>query len=170
MRLMIGLLALAVVAVAQDSDKNKARAEIKRLEARAEKLLADGKRVQAFDALARAAEIREKLEGSKAKKAKGKTKAEAKPKQNPKPKPKMTDRPKRAGNTQAAYAALARAIGAGNKEAAMKAAANLRNTQKRKEARLNQLLAAARDRNSELAARLTRLEKQVAELKALMDR
>jgi len=140
MRFFAVLLLLALPAVAQDA--NKMLEQAKKLEARAEKLLDQGKRAEAFDTLARAAELREK--------AKAAAPASAKPKK------KLKKR--KADPAQIAHTELDLALKAGNVQMARKASAKLRKAR-----------AAQAKRISALEKQLRGMERQLAEIRRMLD-
>ena len=154
MKLLAILLPLLLIPVAQADDAEKTRAEIKRLEKRAEKQLNDGKRAQAFATLAQIAEMRAGL------------------KKKPQPK-RAVDAPKPARRMEAtatarpravpAQVALDRALAAGNLNAARQANARLK-VELRRRAETQKRI------NQRRSARLAQLEKQVQELKKLLQR
>ena len=151
-KLLVGLLVLVAVAGAQDASREDRLDQIKKLEARAERLLDAGQRAEAFDALARAAVLRDLLKKS--------PKAEPKPKRGAKTDAPATKR--RPTEVQRASAALAKAVDAGNMEGVKRAAR-----------RLQRAAAAAEKRHREerkrLEARLNSIERQIAALKKLLD-
>jgi hypothetical protein len=140
MRFFAVLLLLALPAVAQDA--NKMLEQAKKLEARAEKLLDQGKRAEAFDTLARASELREK--------AKAAAPASAKPKK------KLKKR--KSGPAEIAHTELDRALKAGNVPMAQKASDKLRKAR-----------AAQAKRISALEKQLRRMEQQLAEIRRMLD-
>jgi len=160
----IGLLvALCAGSVeAQDGDRAQRLKEIKQLEARAERLLEAGRRPEAFDALARAAVLRDALKksGKPAPKAKAKAKTE--------PKPART----RSSDFQKASAALTKALNGQDMRAlhiaAMRFQAVAMAAEKRQRQQREQLTAERRKR-MRLEQRLTELEQQLMALKKLMD-
>jgi len=154
MRLLLALLLLIPTVLADENDD--LRKEIQKLEKRAEKLLNEGKRADAFATLARIAELRAKA--NKGKKATRKVTAPPPPRRDM----RATDVPQRRGNRLgAAQAALDRALAAGDLNAAR--VANQAAKRERKKLR-----DAAQATNRRRAKRLGQLERQVAELKKLL--
>ena len=155
MRLLLALLLLIPTVLADENDD--LRKEIQKLEKRAEKLLNEGKRADAFATLARIAELR-----AKAKKGKKATRKVTAP---PPPRGDMraTDAPtaRRANRVGSAQAALDRALAAGD----LKAARVANQAAKRERKKLRD---AAQATNRRRAKRLGQLERQVAELKKLL--
>ena len=146
MKWMAAVLLLALPVVAQDADKRLEQA--KKLEAQAEKLLDQGKRAEAFDALARAAALREKV------RAQGRT--DAKPKKKKKAGKSLKVR--KADPVEVAHTELDLALQAGNMEAARKASLKLRRAR-----------AAQAERIAALEKQLRAMEKQLAEIRRMLD-
>ncbi|MHC4848800.1 MAG: hypothetical protein ACYTEG_10135 [Planctomycetota bacterium] len=140
MRFFAVLLLLALPAVAQDATKLLKQAQ--KLEAKAEKLLDAGKRTEAFDTLARAAELRSKAKSSAP--AKGKPKSQVKK--------------RKASPAEIAHTELDRALEAGNVQMAKKASDKLRKAR-----------AAQAKRISALEKQLRGMEKQLAEIRRMLD-
>lgn len=140
MRFFAVLLLLALPAVAQDA--NKMLEQAKKLEAKAEKLLDQGKRTEAFDTLARAAELREK--------AKSSAPASAKPKRKVKK--------RKADPTEIAHTELDLALKAGNVAMARKASDKLRKARTAQARRI-----------SALEKQLRGMERQLAEIRRMLD-
>ena len=157
MRLLLALLLLIPTVLADENDD--LRKEIQKLEKRAEKLLNEGKRADAFATLARIAELREKAKkGSKAKPAAAKVTPPPPPRRDM----RATDVPQRRGNRLgAAQAALDRALAAGDLKAARSANAAAKK-ERQKLRRTQQQI------NRRRAERLGHLERQLAELKKLL--
>lgn len=146
------LLLFAVPAYPQDTEKNLEQAE--KLEAQAEKLLDAGKRKEAFEALAKASELRRK--------AKGEAKPEAKKPDEPEPgkpvaKPKPSPNPKKADPVEVAHAELDAALQKGNLEAARAASGRLHAA---REAQAKRIVA--------LERRLHAMERQMVEIRKLI--
>ncbi|MHC4940171.1 MAG: hypothetical protein ACYTHK_14580 [Planctomycetota bacterium] len=146
MRYLALLLLFALPAVAQDAEKLIKQA--KRLEARAEKLLDQGKRAEAFDALAKAAELRDKARAQ----------GTAKPKPKEKKKAGKSVKVRKADPAEIAHTELDMALKAGNLEAARMASGKLR------EAR-----AAQAKRIAALEAQLKGMEKQLDEIRRMLN-
>ena len=140
----IAILLITVCAVAQDGQRDKQIAQAKKLEARAEKLLDQGKRAEAFEALAKAAEIRERARARK-------------PQSKPKSKPKSKLKRRRADPVEIAHVELDLALKAGNVKAAMAASDRLRRARARQAAQI-----------AALEKQLRALEQQMAEIRKLL--
>ncbi len=159
MRLLLALLLLIPTVLADESDD--LRKEIQKLEKRAEKLLNEGKRADAFATLARIAELREKAKSPK--KVAPKVKRKVTPPPPPRRDMRATDAatPRRANRLGAAQAALDRALAAGDLKAARTANAAAKNERQK-------LRKAQQQINRRRAERLGHLERQLAELKKLL--
>jgi len=155
MRLLLALLLLIPTVLADENDD--LRKEIQKLEKRAEKLLNEGKRADAFATLARIAELRAKA--NKGRKATPKVAPPAPARGDM----RATDAPtrRRVNPLGAAQAALDRALAAGDLKAARTAnAAAKKERQKQRQAQQRV--------NRRRAERLGQLERQFAELKKLL--
>lgn len=146
MKWIVGLVALAAIVGAQDAEREKRIAEIRQLEATAEKFLDQGKRAEAFDALARAAVLREALKN-------GAPEAD-------KPAPSAIEQ---------ASAAFEKAVQSGDIAIIRKAAAVFRLAALEIERRQREQLDAERGKRQRLEKRLGELEGQVAALKKLLE-
>lgn len=154
--LVFGLL-IVVSATAQDGPK-KALVQAEKLEAKAEKLLDQGKRAEAFNLLARAADLREKDRANKSRKT-------------PTAKKTKKPAPKKAGSQKAesrkpatvaqAHARLDRALAKGDVKAAKAASKALRNAHKRAHNQLEGRLAGAEKQLGLLERRLIELQKLI---------
>lgn len=140
MKFFAVLLLLALPAVAQDA--NKLLEQAKRLEAKAEKQLDQGKRAEAFDTLARAAALREKAKSAAPDSDKAKKKS----------------RKRKADPVENAHTELDRALKAGNVQMARKASDKLRKAR-----------AAQAKRISALEKQLRGMERQLAEIRRMLD-
>jgi len=168
MRILLALLILALPVLAQDADK--LLREAKALDAKAEVLLDQGRRAEAFELLAKAADLRaqarEATPGEAGKKAKPKKKAK---KKKPQGKAKKAPAPREA--LDAAFEQLDRALQKGDLEAARGAAHQMRRHllrwTKQLDAREKRL---ASQGSGSVEARIAALERQVKELRKLLDR
>jgi hypothetical protein len=149
------LLLFAVPALAQDADKSLEQA--KKLEAKAEKLLDQGKRAEAFEALAKASELRRKAQGEAKPAAKKPDETEARTTDKPVAKPKPSPNPKKADPVEAAHAQLDLALRKGDLEAARIASERLHAA---REAQAKRIVA--------LERRLRSMEQQMAEIRQLL--
>jgi len=149
------LLLFAVPALAQDADKNLEQA--KKLEAKAEKLLDQGKRAEAFEALAKASELRRKAQGEAKPAAKKPEQTDAKKADKPVAKPKPSPNPKKADPVDVAHAELDAALKAGNLEGARMASEHLRAAREGQKKRI-----------AALERRLHSMEQQMAEIRQLL--
>ena len=136
---IIALLALPALA----QDKRLEQAE--KLEKKAEKLLDQGKRKEAFEALAKAVELRRQAKEQPA------AKPGRKPAPKPEQKPKPTPNPPKADPVDVAHGDLDAALRKGNLEGAKKASARLH------EARAEQ------------AKRIAALERQLDDIRTQLD-
>jgi len=175
MRALAILMLFALPALADEADRLIAQA--KRLEERAEAALDKGQRPQAFELLARASDLRARARRVRAGEDMGEAKdapPSAKP-QPPKPQPPKPDMPKRmASPRKASAAALKRlddALAEGDAQAAARAGRELRQTLVRwsrdLDARERKL--ARRRAGAGVERRLADLERQVRDLRAMLD-
>jgi len=134
------LVVLALLALPEPA-RVKRLEQAGKLEKKAEKLLDQGKRTEAFDALARAAELRRK----------------AAAKTEPEPKPNASPDPRAADPVEVAHGELDAALRKGDLEAARKASV-----------RLHEARAAQARRIAALEAQLDALREQVIEIRALL--
>ena len=141
----MAILLITLSAVAQDGRDEKQLTQARKLEERAVKLLDQGKREQAFDALAKAAEIREKLRTRASTKAKPKKKLPKGVKVRP------------VDPAGIALTELELALKKGNVKAAQKASVRLR-----------MAMTAQAKRVAALERQLSSLEKQMAEIRRLL--
>jgi len=159
MKWLIGIMVLSVVGIAgvqaQDGDRAKRMAEIRKLEQRAEKLLDAGRRAEAFDALARAAVLRDNLKKS--------GKAEQKPKSDAKARAKGKKRGQ--SDFRKASDALSKAYKADDMAGLRRAAMHFQTVALKAEKRHRE----ERAERARLVRRLEQLEAQIAALKKLMD-
>jgi len=156
----IGIMALVLTVIsvsdAQDGEREKRLAEIKKLEQRAEKLLDQGRRTEAFDALARAALLRDNLKSPQ--------RGRKKPKSD-KPKAKGKAGKRGPSDLQKASAALSKALESGNMQGVNSAAKRFQAVALQAEKRHRAQMAAARKDRNRLEARLKAIEDSVAELR-----
>jgi len=146
------------IASAQDSERDKRIAQIKKLEKQAEKFLDQGRRTAAFDALARAAVLRDMLKKQGPKKDGLKKGA---------PKKSKKARKSEVGR---ASDALAKALKTNDMAGIRNAAVRLQQAAVTAEAKHKSALANERRERKRLEARLTNIEQQVAQLKKALDR
>ncbi|MHC4971486.1 MAG: hypothetical protein ACYTG3_04075 [Planctomycetota bacterium] len=162
-------LLLAVPALAQDAEALLKKA--KALDAKAEALLDQGRRAEAFELLAEAADLR-----AQARRATGAVKEPAKPKAKKAKKKKTKKKAKAPDPSQAldaAFRKLDQAMERGDMEGARAAAHEMRRHllrwTKHLDAREKRLQGKGRGSKS-VEARIAALEKQVKELRRLLDR
>jgi hypothetical protein len=168
MRVLWALLILALPVLGQDADK--LLREAKALDAKAEALLDQGRRAEAFELLAKAADLRAQARQATrpeaGKKAKSKKK---KAKKRPQKKAKKAPAPREA--LDAAFEQLDRALEKGDMAAARGAAHQMRRHllrwTKQLDAREKRL---ASQGSGKVEARIAALERQVKELRKLIDR
>jgi len=158
------ILVLAVAVAAQEAkpkaDKRLEQAE--KLEKQAARLLDDGKRKEAFDALAKAAELRRQAEGGATTDGpkpgvQAAPKAAADQPEADQPKKAAPKAGKRTDEVETAHAALDEALRAGDMKAAQAASARLREARTRQAKRV-----------AALEKRLRAMEKQLAEIRELI--
>jgi len=176
MRILWALLILALPVLAQDADK--LLGEAKALDAKAEVLLDQGRRAEAFELLAKAADLRAQAReatraeapGEAGKKAKSKKKKAKKKKPHGKARRAPAPAAPRAA-LDAAFEQLDRALEKGDMEAARGAAHQMRRHllrwTKQLDAREKRL---ASQGPGSVKARIAALERSVKELRKLLDR
>jgi len=155
MKHLLLILPLLFVAPAMAQDEI---AQAKKLEATAEKLLDQGKRVEAFDALAKAALLRDKARDRARVKAATSKKQPKKATQK-----KTTPKPKKPATVDQVHTRLDRALAKGDIKAAQAASKSLRRAHSGARKRQNSRLAA-------LEKQLGMLEQQLNELRMLLER
>jgi hypothetical protein len=169
MRILLALLILALPVLARDPDK--LLKEAKALDVKAEALLDQGRRAEAFELLAKAADLRAQARQATRAEAPGETAKPKKKAKKNKPEGKAKKAPDPREALDAAFEQLDRALEKGDLEAARGAAHQVRRHllrwTKQLDAREKRLAAQG---SGSVEARIAALERQVKELRKLLDR
>jgi hypothetical protein len=172
MRALWMCLVLALPVLAQDAEELLAKA--KALDAKAEVLLDQGRRAEAFELLAKAADLRAQARRASPPEARGPTGKQAEPKAKKAKKAAKQAKKRKAADPRqaldAAFSKLDQALERGDMEGARAAAHEMRRHLLRWTKQLDAREKRLRDGGSRsVEARIAALEKQVRELRRLMD-